>query len=263
MAIQTHISENLKEIDFTMELFNNIPGNNYVYKHYADVYDHHGLIREGTILGHACHLKEDEINVIKSRKAGIAHCPTSNFNIRSGLTNVGKLLDRGIKVGLGTDCSGGYTPSIVKTIQDACVTSKLITLPSYAPPADVTTTDTDTFTNTEVKSNLEGKHLPIATLLYLATLGGAEVCCLDKVVGNFEVGKEFDAIVVSVPGQGGAKAKTGGDGRMLVEGGGNPAVWYTREDDIETLVERFLFGGDDRNIKDVFVCGKRVAGWGA
>jgi guanine deaminase len=99
---------------------------------------------------------------------------------------------------------------------------------------------------------LEGKHFPIATLLYLATLGGASVCRIDDKVGNFVVGKEFDALVASVPG-------AGGDGK--VGGGGNPAVWYLEEDTLATLVERFMFGGDDRNVKEVFVCGRRVSGW--
>jgi guanine deaminase len=143
-----------------------------------------------------------------------------------------------LQVGLGTDCSGGYAPSILRTIQDACITSKILSL--TPPKHDVSSTA------------LEGKHLPIATLLYLATLGGASVCCIDDKVGNFVVGKEFDALVASVPG-------AGGDGK--VGGGGNPAVWYLKEDTLPTLVERFMFGGDDRNVKDVFVCGRRVSGW--
>jgi guanine deaminase len=248
MAIQTHISENATEIAYTKELFPNA-------KNYTDVYDMYGLVREGTILGHACHLDEDEVQVVKERNAGIAHCPTSNFNIRSGMAKVGKYLDRGIKVclyhfqrlgltphskvGLGTDCSGGYAPSILRTIQDACITSKILSLTPASKPL--------------AEPCLEGKHLPIATLLYLGTLGGADVCCIADKVGNFEVGKEFDAIVASVPGP--------TNGTYQSKHGGNPAVWYGEEDDLETLVERFLFGGDDRNIKEVYVCGRKIGGW--
>ena len=229
ILIQTHISENASEIAYTRQLFPNAP-------HYAGVYDTHGLLREGTVLGHACHLTEEEVKLVKERNAGIAHCPTSNFNIRSGMANVGKYLDQGIKVGLGTDCSGGYCPSILRTLQDACVTSKILSLSTAPKPLDQK--DDESF---------EGKHLPIATLLYLATLGGADVCLLKDKIGSFEVGKEFDAIIASIPGE---KAKA------------NPAVWYCADDDIKTLVERFLFGGDDRNIKEVYVCGRQVGGWG-
>ena len=69
------------------------------------------------------------------------------------------------------------------------------------------------------------------------------MCGLDDTVGNFVTGKEFDAIIVDL-------GKTTG----------NPAVWYDGGDNLETLVERFLFGGDDRNIKEVYVCGRLIGG---
>ena len=65
---------------------------------YADVYDHFGLLSERTILAHAVHLEESEVELIKARGCGISHCPTSNFNLRSGMARIGELLDRGIKV---------------------------------------------------------------------------------------------------------------------------------------------------------------------
>jgi guanine deaminase len=66
---------------------------------------------------------------------------------------------------------------------------------------------------------------------------------LEDKVGNFVKGKEFDAIIVDL-------------GKTC----GNPAVWYNPEDDLETLVEKFLFGGDNRNIKEVYVCGRLIGG---
>jgi len=69
------------------------------------------------------------------------------------------------------------------------------------------------------------------------------VCCLEDKVGGFVKGKEFDAINVD-----------------LEKTCGNPAVWYNPEDDLETLVERFLFGADDRNIKEVYACGRPKGG---
>ena len=91
LPIQTHISENIHEIEKTLELFPDAP-------HYAGVYDMFGLLRHNTILAHACYLNEDEVALVKQRGAGISHCPTSNFNIRSGVAPVGLYLDRGIKV---------------------------------------------------------------------------------------------------------------------------------------------------------------------
>jgi len=98
LPIQTHISENRFEIEKTLALFPAAPN-------YAGVYDMFGLLRHNTILAHACHLGEDEIELVKQRRAGISHCPTSNFNLRSGIAPVGLYLDRGIKV-----CDIGISP---------------------------------------------------------------------------------------------------------------------------------------------------------
>jgi guanine deaminase len=90
LALQTHISENKGEIQFTKDLFPD-------QSSYADVYDHHGLLCEKTILAHAVHLEESEIELIRKRGSGVSHCPTSNFNLRSGMARIGELIDRGIK----------------------------------------------------------------------------------------------------------------------------------------------------------------------
>ena len=105
LTIQTHISENESEIATTKSLFpaailpslpDGSPRTSPVT--YADVYDAYGLLNENTILAHAIHLEDEEVRLIKERNAGISHCPTSNFNLRSGFAKVGMLLDHGIKV---------------------------------------------------------------------------------------------------------------------------------------------------------------------
>ena len=93
LRIQTHISENEREIVETLNRFTEA-------KSYADLYDTYGLLRENTILAHAVHLTKDEVELIKQRGVGISHCPTSNFNLNSGIAPVGYFLDRGVKVRL-------------------------------------------------------------------------------------------------------------------------------------------------------------------
>lgn len=92
LPIQTHISENLKEVAFTKTLFPECTS-------YAEVYDKYGLLRQNTILAHAVWLDDSEIKLIRDRKAGISHCPSSNFNLASGIAPVGKYLDSWVKVG--------------------------------------------------------------------------------------------------------------------------------------------------------------------
>jgi len=233
LRIQTHISKSRGEVERTLELFPTATS-------YADVYDKHGLLGSRTILAHAIHLEDEEIVLLKERGAGVSHCPTSNFNLRSGICSLGKLIDRGIKVGLGTDVSGGFSPSILTAIQQASTASKVLAMQADVAPSDVHT--------------YAGYQLPLVTLLYLATLGGARVCGLGDRIGSFAIGKAFDALLVSVRGD-----------------TSNPALWDLDLDkelriepaegkELDIWLERFFFTGDDRNIKRVYVQGRWIGG---
>jgi hypothetical protein len=96
------------------------------------------------------------------------------------------------------------------------------------------------------------KKLQLETLLYLATLGGAHVCSLQDRIGSFAPGKAFDALHVTIN-----------------DASGNPSVWgaptavaagTNAEAQLRGWLERFLFGGDNRNLKRVFVQGVVVGG---
>ncbi|KAG6900664.1 hypothetical protein C0993_005897 [Termitomyces sp. T159_Od127] len=228
LHIQTHVSENLSEIGVVSQLFPNS-------LHYTGVYDYFGLLRSNTILAHGIWLKDAEIELIAERKAGISHCPTSNFNLSSGLAPIGLYLDKGIKVGLGTDVSGGFSPSILDVVQNASITSKVIAMQNRS------VNTVSTFAN---------RQFTVATLLYLATMGGAEVCDISKKVGSFAPGKCFDALLV--------------DTRSSA---GTPGLWFPENDvrrmdkmALDGLLERFLFCGDDRNISKVYVQGRFIGG---
>ncbi|KAF8921078.1 hypothetical protein CPB85DRAFT_1404999 [Mucidula mucida] len=230
VRIQTHVSENESEIAFTKELFPECSS-------YTHVYDSFGLLRHNTILAHAVHLEPEEIELISQRRAGISHCPNSNFNLSSGIAPIGELLDKGVKVGLGTDVSGGFSPSILNAIQNASIASKVLAMQHKGA------------------KNLPGifanRQFSVATLFYLATLGGAEVCDLDRRVGSFAEGKSFDALIIE-----------------LADKSGNPGLWgsatdltgHKGETALRAKLESFFFCGDDRNISSVFVQGRLVGG---
>ncbi|CAB5393731.1 unnamed protein product [Rhizophagus irregularis] len=160
MPIQSHLSENIGEINFISELFPHLPD-------YTTVYDHHGLLNEKTIMAHGIHLSSKELKLIKERNIGISHCPTSNFAICSGVCNVRQLLDEGIKVGLGTDLSGGYSKSILNAIRNANIASRVVFMASSKVD--------------DKPLNKSFPHLTLPELTYLATMGGAELVNLDKI----------------------------------------------------------------------------------
>ncbi|TBU65562.1 Metallo-dependent hydrolase [Dichomitus squalens] len=268
LRIQTHISENAAEIVFTKQLFppgslpappplpdaattkagGKVANGKARETTYAGVYDAYGLLRHNTVLAHAVHLEEEEIAIIQARRAGISHCPTSNFNLRSGCARIGMLLDRGLKVGLGTDVSGGFSPSILTAVQHASMCSKVVALHTESTPPDSRFTD---------------RQLPIATLFYLATLGGAEVCDLQARIGSLAPGKAFDALVVSVRSETGNPAIWGMDtaeelGMGLRDDGRTRTK--TEEEELAGMLEKFLFCGDDRNVRRVYVQGRLAGG---
>lgn len=90
VAIQTHISENEKEVEDTLKYFG--------ADSYAGIYDKFKLLRHNTILAHGVWLTEREMDLMAEKGAGLSHCPTSNFYLNSGIAKVGMLLDHGVKV---------------------------------------------------------------------------------------------------------------------------------------------------------------------
>lgn len=212
LHIQTHISENTDEVEFVKKLFPD-------QKNYADVYDVANLLTNKTVLAHGIYLTDEEIKVIVERGSSVSHCPLSNSNLKSGICKVRKLLQNGVKVALGTDVSGGCSPSMIKVMQSALSSSIHL---SY----------------TETESN-ENYVLDYQEVFYLATLGGAKALAIDDRIGNFEVGKDFDALIISMQDP-------------------NSSIDILLPYDTRELVQKFIYLGDDRNVKKVYVSGKLV-----
>lgn len=162
LPIQTHISENHAEIEAVLQAFPDVSS-------YAEVYDHFGLLGPRTILAHGVHLTPSEVELIAKRGAGVSHCPTSNLNLNSGAARVLHLLDSGVSVGLGSDCSGGPATGILAAVRAADAVSRVLAFEGLAK-----------------------RGLTIPEMWYLATRGGASIAGVNA--GSFEVGREFDAM---------------------------------------------------------------------
>lgn len=215
---QTHISETQAEIALVKELF---PAN----KNYADVYDAAGLLTEKMILAHAVHLTPEEICRIQETRTKISHCPISNTCLTSGSAKVKDLLRAGIQVGLGTDMSGGCSPSILGTARQAMLVSRHVAM-----------------------DHGEETKLSVSEALFLATKGGAGVVGLEDKVGSFEVGMDWDAQMVRLDDS--ETPESAPAGRSPVEIFG----WESWEN----RIAKWLYCGDDRNVKAVWVKGRMV-----
>ncbi|KAM9859002.1 guanine deaminase [Aulostomus maculatus] len=209
LHIQSHISENMEEVRLVKELFPDSES-------YTHVYHKHNLLTDKTVMAHGCHLSDEELALFRETGASLSHCPNSNISLCSGLLDVRNVMKHKVKLGLGTDVAGGYSASMLDAVRRTLDTSKVLTIqdPEY-----------DTLTFEEV--------------FRLATLGGSQALSLDDQTGNFEVGKDFDAVRVNVA------APDGPIDLIQCEG---PKI----------LLEKFLNLGDDRNIVEVYVAGRKV-----
>ncbi|MBL0950239.1 MAG: guanine deaminase [Pseudomonas sp.] len=160
LYMHTHISENKAEVAWVKELF---PAR----KGYLDVYDHHKLIGPRAVFAHGVHLCDDECKRLAETGSAVAFCPTSNLFLGSGLFDLNKLEEHGVRVGLGTDVGGGTSFSQLQSLNEAY---KIM--------------------------QLQGKKLDPFKSLYLATLGGANALYLDDKLGNFMPGKDADFLVL-------------------------------------------------------------------
>ncbi|MGV5393835.1 guanine deaminase [Pseudomonas aeruginosa] len=160
--LHTHLSENLKEVAWVGELFPQA-------QDYLDVYHRAGLVGERSVFAHGIHLSERECRCLAHKNAALAHCPSSNLFIGSGLFDLGRAQQYGIRVGIGSDVGGGTSLSLLANLADAYKIQQL-----------------------------RGTSLDPFQALYLATLGGARALDLDGLVGNFLPGREADFVALDL-----------------------------------------------------------------
>jgi len=166
LPVQSHLSENPQEIELVRYLEPEAA-------FYGDAYDRYGLFgREGnTVMAHCVWSTPEETHRMRENGVWVAHCPTCNMNIASGIAPVRRYLEKGVRVGLGTDVAGGTCESMFDAVTDAIRASKL-----YWRYIDK-----------------EARPLTFPESLFLATKGGG---AFFGKAGSFEKGYAFDALVL-------------------------------------------------------------------
>ena len=161
-AIQTHLSENQAEIDCVRTLFPEAAN-------YTDVYRRAGLLGPRSVFGHCVHLSPEELDLMAATQSAVAHCPTSNLFLNSGLCPINELRGSGLRVGLGSDVAGGPELNLWQVMRSAIETQKARRFYDARIP-----------------------ELTPAQALYLATAGGAVVVGQAAVTGTLTPGREAD-----------------------------------------------------------------------
>ncbi len=162
--VQSHLSESRREIAWVRELF---PG----ARDYVDVYARHGLLGRRAIYGHGIHLAERELAALAASGTGLAHCPTSNLFLGSGLFDWARVKQRRrpVRTGIATDVGGGTSLSMLATLAEAYKVARLA-----------------------------GVSLAPGELFHLATRGGAEALDLHHRIGGIAPGLEADLVLLDL-----------------------------------------------------------------
>ncbi len=160
--VQTHIAESRDEIDWVKRLFPQ-------RRDYLDVYDHYGLTGRRAVLAHGVHLQDGDFERCHASGTALAHCPTSNLFLGSGLFPLSAARDprRPVHVGLGSDIGAGTSFSLLATMSEAYKVAQL-----------------------------QGRPIGILEAFFLATLGGARALALDDRIGTLAPGREADIVVL-------------------------------------------------------------------
>jgi guanine deaminase len=202
--LHTHLSENKDEVAWVKDLFPE-------HKNYLDVYHHYGMTGRKSVFAHCVHLEDAEWDCLHQTQSSIAFCPTSNLYLGSGLFNLPNAWRKKVRVGMGTDIGAGTTFNMLQTLNEAY---KIM--------------------------QLQGYRLSAYEAFYLATLGGADALGLADTIGNFNLGKEADFVVL--------------------EPTATP-LQQLRYDNSKTLMDKLFVMmtlGDDRSIYRTYVDGRLV-----
>lgn len=208
LPIQSHCSESDWENNYALE--------NY-HQRDAMVLDQFGLLTNKAIMAHGTLLNQSDLDLFKKTGVAIAHCPISNAYFGNAVLPVSQILEQHLKIGLGTDISGGYSPSLYRNINQAIVSSRMLHdgVDSSLPPA---------------RRGTKAAALTAKNAFYLATVGGAE--SLHLKTGQINPGYLADFQIVQAP---------------------YPAFMHQTTDDI---FEKLMYHTTKDNITRVFVQGK-------
>ena len=164
LPVQSHLSENKDEIAWVQTLEKESTC-------YGDAYNRYGLFGQTpTVMAHCVWTEGEELELMKKNHVMVAHCPTSNFNVSSGMAPIRLFLNEGLQVGLGSDISGGHDLNIFRMMVYAIQVSKM-----------------------HYQQNHERSFLSLSEAFWIATKSAGSFF---GHVGSFEPGYEFDALVI-------------------------------------------------------------------
>lgn len=162
LPIQSHCSESIWEDHYAIENYN---------LRDTQVLDKFGLLTNKSIMAHGTQLSDQDLDTFNSRQTSIAHCPISNIYFGNSVMRVKDAHQKNVTIGLGTDISGGFSPSLYRNMQQSIMSSQILTDQGHA-----------------------NARISAANAFYLATVGGAKALHIKS--GQIKSGFKADLQIV-------------------------------------------------------------------
>ena len=214
--IQSHCSESDWEHNFVIERFG---------KRDSEVLDQFGLLTDKSIMAHGNFINSEDADIFKKKKSSVCHCPISNSYFANAVFPVNQLKKQGLNICLGTDISGGFSPSLYDNIKHTVMASRML--------------------NDGVDNKLDADNrgtnnarVSVFEAFYLATTGGGEALKLP--LGIFKEGYicDFQVIDINTPS--------------------NKLPKYLDNEEDKHLLQKILYLSTSENIREVWVQGKQI-----
>ena len=214
--VQSHCSESDWEHNFVLERFG---------KRDTEVLDQFGLLTDKSIMAHGNFINSEDAEIFKKNKSSVCHCPISNSYFANAVLPVNKLKKQGLNICLGTDISGGFSPSLYDNIKHTVMASRML----------------NDGVDNSLKANCRGNNdskVSVFEAFYLATTGGGEALKLP--LGLFKEGYICDFQVIDI------NTST------------NKLPNYLDNEEDKHLLQKILYLSTSENIREVWVQGKQI-----
>ncbi|MEK9199786.1 guanine deaminase [Ureibacillus sp. 179-F W5.1 NHS] len=212
--IQSHCSESDWQHGYAIERF---------HKHDAFALNDFGLLQEKAVMAHCNFLADKDAKLFASTGTAVAHCPISNVFFSNGVLPARHLHDLGIEIGLGTDISGGFSPSLFDNVRQAVIAARML------EEGVDTTISAD-------KRGVSSSRITTSEAFYFATAGGGEALSLP--VGRIEENYAWDVQIINT---------TLPSAKLPIF-----------NNDLEDIFQKIMYLARPENIQQVWVQGEKV-----
>lgn len=214
--VQSHCSEGQWEHDFVKERFG---------MRDTEVFEKFGLLGKKSVMAHCNFLSEEDGEIFAKTGTAVGHCPISNSYFANAVLPVKRLRNQGVDIGLGTDISGGFSPSLYDNIKHSVMVSRMLE-------------DGVDAKKCSCERGVSNSRISVLEAFYLATTGGGE--SLQLPLGKIEEGYICDLQVID----------TKDKNNILSDFGVFPKK--------EHLLQKIIYLATLENIKEVYVQGNLV-----